>query len=57
MPKPEATTPDNLEIQNFIANRLWEMGSQAEATEVYERAFRRAMAHIPQELYQQDRLE
>jgi tetratricopeptide (TPR) repeat protein len=45
--KLEATTPDNLEIQNFIANRLWPLGLQDEATEVYERAFRRAQAHIP----------
>ena len=45
--KLEATTPDNLEIQNFIANRLWALGLQDEATEVYERAFRRAQAHIP----------
>jgi tetratricopeptide (TPR) repeat protein len=45
--KLEATTPDNLEIQNFIANRLWALGLQDEATEVYERAFRRTQAHIP----------
>jgi tetratricopeptide (TPR) repeat protein len=45
--KLEATTPDNLEIQNFIANRLWALGLQDEATELYERAFRRAQAHIP----------
>jgi tetratricopeptide (TPR) repeat protein len=45
--KLEATTPDNLEIQNFIANRLWALGLQDEATEVYERAFRRAQAHVP----------
>ena len=45
--KLEATTLDNLEIQNFIANRLWALGLQDEATEVYERAFRRAQAHIP----------
>ena len=36
--KLEATTPYNLEIQNFIANRLWALGLQDEATEVYERA-------------------
>jgi len=29
--KLEATTPDNLEIQNFIANRLWALGLQDEA--------------------------
>ena len=45
--KLEATAPDNLEIQNFIANRLWALGLQDEATEVYERAFRRAQSHIP----------
>ena len=45
--KLEATTPDNLEIQNFIANRLWALGLQDEATEVYERAFRSAHAYIP----------
>jgi len=45
--KLEATTSDNLEIQNFIADRMWALGLQDEATEVYERAFRRAQAHIP----------
>ena len=45
--KLEATTPDNLEIQNFIANRLWALGLQDEATEVYERAFRRARPTSP----------
>ena len=45
--KLEATTPDNLEIQNFIANRLWALGLQDEASEVYGRAFRQAQAHIP----------
>ncbi len=45
--KLEATTPDNLEIQNFIGNRLWALGLQDEAVEVYERAFCRAQAHIP----------
>ncbi len=28
--KMEATTPYNLEIQNFIANRLWALGLQDE---------------------------
>jgi hypothetical protein len=32
--KLEATTPDNLEIQNFIANRLWALRLQDEAAEV-----------------------
>ena len=45
--KLEATTPYNLEIQNFIANRLWALGLQDEATEVYERAYKQALAHIP----------
>ena len=43
----EVTTPYNLEIQNFIANRLWAQGLQDEATEVYERAYKQALAHIP----------
>lgn len=33
--KLEATKPYNLAIQNFNANRLWALGLQAEATEVY----------------------
>ena len=45
--KLEATTPYNLEIQNFIANRLWALGMHDEAREVYERAYQRALAHIP----------
>lgn len=45
--KLEATTPYNLEIQNLIANRLWALGLQDEATEVYERAYKQALAHIP----------
>jgi len=45
--KLEAAIPDNLEIQNFIANRLWALGLQDEAAEVYARAFRRAQAQIP----------
>jgi hypothetical protein len=45
--KLEATTPYKLEIQNFIANRLWALGLQDEATEVYERAYKQALAHIP----------
>jgi hypothetical protein len=45
--KLEATTPDNLEIQNFISNQLWALGLQDEAAEVYQRAFRQAQAHIP----------
>jgi len=45
--KLEASTPYILEIQNFIANRLWALGLQDEATEVYERAYKQALAHIP----------
>jgi tetratricopeptide (TPR) repeat protein len=45
--KLEAATPYNLEIQNFIANRLWALGLQDEATEVSERAYKQALAHIP----------
>jgi len=45
--KLEVTTPYNLEIQNFIANRLWAQGLQDETTEVYERAYKQALAHIP----------
>ncbi len=45
--KLEATTPDNLKTHNFIANRLWALGLQDEAAEVYEQAFRRAQAHVP----------
>jgi hypothetical protein len=45
--KLEATTPYNLEIQNFIANRLWALGLQDEVTEVYGRAYKQALAHIP----------
>ena len=32
--KLEATTPDNLEIHNLIANRLWALGLQDESAEV-----------------------
>jgi hypothetical protein len=32
--KLEATTPNNLETHNFIANRLWALGLQDEAAEV-----------------------
>jgi hypothetical protein len=44
--KLEATTPYNLEIQNLIANQLLALGLQDEATEVYERAYKQALAHI-----------
>ncbi len=42
--KLEAATPDNLEIQNAIANRRWAPGLQDEAAGVHERALRRALA-------------
>ena len=45
--KVEATTPDNLENQNFIANRLWALALRDEAAEVYERAFTAALAVVP----------
>lgn len=45
--KLEATKPYNLETQNFIANRLWALGLQDDATEVYERAYTHALAVIP----------
>ncbi len=45
--KLEAVKPYNLEIQNFIANRLWALGLQDEATEVYEQAYHQAQALIP----------
>lgn len=45
--KLEATTPYNLEIQNFIGNRLSTLGINEEAREVYESAYQRAVAHIP----------
>jgi hypothetical protein len=38
--KLEATTPYGLEIQNFIANRLWALGLQDEAAEAHERAYK-----------------
>lgn len=44
--KLEATTPYNLGIQNFIANRLRALGLQDEATEVYERAYKQSLADI-----------
>ena len=45
--KLDATFPDNLEIQNFIANRLWALALRDEAAEVYERAFTAALAVVP----------
>lgn len=46
--KLEASTPNNLEIRNFIANRLWALGLKDEAAEVYETTFHWAEAHIPE---------
>jgi hypothetical protein len=45
--KREAKFPDNLEIQNFIANRLWALALRDEAAEVYERAFTPALTVVP----------
>jgi tetratricopeptide (TPR) repeat protein len=45
--KLEALYPDNLEIQNFIAGQLWDLGLHDEAAQVHERAFNRAAALIP----------
>ncbi len=45
--KLEAATPDNLEIQNFIANRMWALGMRGEAAEVHKRAFNRVLSLIP----------
>lgn len=47
--KLEATTPYNLEIQNFIANRLWSLGLRDDAAEVYEKAYAFALAAIPKD--------
>lgn len=47
--KLEATTPYNLEIQNFIANRLWSLGLKDDAAEVYEKAYALALAAIPKD--------
>ncbi len=45
--KLEVTTPYNLEVQNFIGNRLAALGMDDVAREVYERAYQRALAYIP----------
>jgi len=39
--------PGQLEIQNFIANRLWSLELRDEATDVREKAYRQATALIP----------
>ena len=42
-----AKVPGQLEIQNFIANRLWSLEMRDEAAEVYEKAYRQAASLIP----------
>ena len=39
--------PGQLEIQNFIANRLWSLEMRDESTDLREKAYRQATAHIP----------
>ena len=39
--------PDQLEIQNFIANRLWSLEMRDESTDVREKAYRQACALLP----------
>jgi tetratricopeptide (TPR) repeat protein len=39
--------PGQLEIQNFIASRLWDLEMRIESTEVRERAYRQASSLIP----------
>jgi len=39
--------PGQLEIQNFIANRLWSLEMRDEATDVWGKAYRQATALIP----------
>jgi hypothetical protein len=36
-----------LEIQNFVANRLWSLEMRDESTDVREKAYRQATALIP----------
>ena len=45
--KLQATYPDNLEIRNFIANRLWDLEMREEAAEAYEQAFNKALTLVP----------
>jgi hypothetical protein len=44
--KLEATTPYNLEIQNFIANRLWALGLQDEQCGTWSLAPNQAIASV-----------
>ena len=39
--------PGQLEIQNFIANRLWSLEMRDESTDVREKAYRQAFALLP----------
>ena len=39
--------PGQLEIQNFIANRLWSLEMRDESTDVREKAYRQASALLP----------
>lgn len=45
--KLSAKYPGNLEIQNFLGNRLWHLGMRDEAAEVWEKAYRQAATLIP----------
>lgn len=42
-----AQSPGNLELQNYLANRLWALEMRDEATEVRAKAFKQASALIP----------
>lgn len=42
-----AKHPGNLEIQNFLGNRLWNLEMRDEATEVWQTAYQQAAALIP----------
>ena len=42
-----AQSPSNLELQNYLANRLWALEMRDEATEVWAKAFKQANALIP----------
>lgn len=42
-----AKYPDNLEIQNFLGNRLWDLEMRHEAAEVWEQTYKQALSVIP----------
>jgi tetratricopeptide (TPR) repeat protein len=42
-----AQSPENLELQNYLANHLWALEMREEATEVWAKAFKQASALIP----------